>query len=178
MNMTIEFTYLNQKASRYTFEQPQLKEWVESQCKGKVLNLFAGKTILEVDETRVDIDPDCPAHHHCDALEFLKNCNGERFDTIILDPPYNQRKAVEKYNNKYFHPFKKIKDQLVTVIKPHARVITLGYDSVGMGKGRGFKKIAICLICHFGDFNDTICLVEERIDGILEDFENESGSDV
>ena len=37
----------------------------------------------------------------------------------------------------------------------------LGYDSVGMTKSKGFKKIAICLVCHGGDHNDTIGLVEE-----------------
>lgn len=39
---------------------------------------------------------------------------------------------------------------------------TYGYDSVGMSKSRGFKKIAVCLMCHGGDHNDTICLVEKK----------------
>jgi len=38
----------------------------------------------------------------------------------------------------------------------------LGYDSVGMAKCRGFEKIGICLVCHNGDHNDTICLKEVK----------------
>ena len=86
-----------------------------------------------------------------------------KFDTIILDPPYNIRKAREKYNGKYRGHLKKIKDLLPNVLNTHGRIISLGYSSVGMGKKRGFKKIAICLICHSGDHNDTIGLVEEKL---------------
>jgi hypothetical protein len=32
-----------------------------------------------------------------------------------------------------------------------------------MGKIRGFEKIAVCLVCHGGDHNDTICLVDRLI---------------
>lgn len=46
----MNFTYLMQPPRKYTFEMPKLKEWTESYCKGKVLNLFAGKTHLNVDE--------------------------------------------------------------------------------------------------------------------------------
>ena len=42
-------------------------------------------------------------------------------------------------------------------------VITSGYNTVGMSKCRGFKKVAICVICHSGDHDDTLCLVEEKI---------------
>ena len=43
------------------------------------------------------------------------------------------------------------------------RIIHFGYSSTGMSKSRGFKKVGICLVCHNGDHNDTICLVEEKI---------------
>jgi len=52
----MDFTYLLQPPKRYTFEQPKLKQWVEKWCVGKVLNLFAGKVKLNVDEYRVDLD--------------------------------------------------------------------------------------------------------------------------
>ena len=159
--ININFTYLKQPPKRYTFEQPKLKKWVESWCKGKVLNLFAGKTKLDVDEIRVDIDKDMPADYHMDAYEFITTTN-IKFDTVILDPPYNIRKAREKYQGRFIGKYKKIKDRLTKVLNPKARVITLGYDSVGMSKSRGFKKIAICLVCHSGDHNDTIGLVEQN----------------
>lgn len=158
----INFTYLLQPPKKYTFEQPKLKQWTESWCNGLVLNLFAGKVLLDVNEVRNDIDPNMPADDHLDAFTYLGSCIGVcKFDTIILDPPYNIRKAREKYNGRYIGKLTKIKNILPKILNDNGRVISLGYDSVGMAKCRGFKKIALCLVCHGGDHNDTICLVEE-----------------
>ena len=158
---TINFIYLIQPAKRYTFEQPKLKVFVEQWCQGKVLNLFAGRTKLNVDEFRVDIDPSMIADYYGDAYQFLRNCT-EHFDTVILDPPYSLRKAHKLYHGYYIGKFTKIKNMLSRVLNERARVISLGYSSVGMSQSRGFKRIAICLICHNGEHNDTICLVEEK----------------
>ena len=64
----IDFTYLKQPPKRYTFEQPKLKKWVESWCNGKVLNLFAGRTLLDIDEYRIDVNKAMIAH------EYDKQC--------------------------------------------------------------------------------------------------------
>ncbi len=167
MKKEIDLTYLFQPPRKYTFEQPKLKEWVEKWCKGKVLNLFAGKVKLKINEIRNDIDVNMPADYHLDALDFIKNWQKEKFDTIVLDPPYNLRKAREKYGNRYVGSFTKIREELLRILNKNGRVITLGYDSVGFGRKKGFKKIAICLICHGGDHNDTIVLVEEKIQETL-----------
>lgn len=164
----LDFTYLMQPPKRWTFEQPKLKEWVEKWCKGKVLNLFAGQTRLCVDEFRVDASSEFQPDMQIDAYDFvlhkknrIENGNDEQFDTIVLDPPYNLRKSREKYQGIYIGSFTKIKNQLPYLLKPNGRIITLGYDSVGMSRSRGFEKVAICLVCHSGDHNDTICVVEE-----------------
>ena len=160
----IEFTYLCQPPKRYTFEQPKLKKWVEEQCKGYVLNLFAGKTLLDVDELRVDVDTEMPADYHMEAYEFVAGevKRGTKYDTIVLDPPYNVRKAREKYEGRWIGKLTKIKNVLPDLLEEGGRVITLGYDTVGMSKSRGFEKKAICVVCHGGDHNDTLCLVEEK----------------
>lgn len=159
----MKFKYLTQPPKKYTFEQPKLKEWVEDNCKGRVLNLFAGKVILNCDEIRVDIDEDCPAKYHMDAFSFVELAikEGMKFDTIVLDPPYNLRKSREKYGGRYIGSFTKIKNELPKILNDNGRIITLGYDTVGMSKSRGFKKIEVCIVCHNGDHNDTLCLVEE-----------------
>jgi hypothetical protein len=157
----MKFTYLNQPPKRYTFEQPKLKTWVEHWCQGKVLNLFAGKTKLNVDEFRVDLDKHMVADHYGDAYTFVQRCR-KRFDTIILDPPYSLRKSMEKYQGHYVSTFTKLKNHLPNIIKDNGRVISLGYSSVGMSKTRGFRKIALCLICHNGAHHDTIAVVEEK----------------
>jgi len=161
--MSIEMTYLVQPPKRFTFEQPKLKEWVELHCKGLVLNLFAGKVRLNVMEIRVDIDESMRPDYAMDAYEFVKTTDW-KFDTIILDPPYNIRKSREKYNGRWVGSLTKIKNELHNIIENNGRVISLGYDTVGMSKSRGFEKVAICVICHNGDHNDTLAVVERRIE--------------
>jgi len=165
----MDFTYLSQPPRRYTFEQPRLKEWTESWCSGKVLNLFAGKTLLSVDEVRVDIDEECPADHHMDAECFVEMAIDANvmFDTIVFDPPYNLRKSREKYGGRYIGKLTKIKNLLSSIMPVGGKVISFGYDSVGMAAKRGFKKTAICLVCHGGDHNDTICVVDRYYGSII-----------
>jgi hypothetical protein len=161
----MEFTYLTQPPKRYTFQQPKLREWTEKQCKGKVLNLFAGTTKLNVDEVRVDIDKNVPADYYMEAFEFVNFAKeqGMKFDTIVLDPPYNLRKSREKYGGRYIGSFTKIKNALLPLMNEGCIVISYGYDTVGMSKCRGFEKIGVCVVCHNGDHNDTLCVVEQLI---------------
>jgi cobalamin-dependent methionine synthase I len=158
--MPIDFTYLMQPPKKYTFEMPEVRLWTERWCSGRVLNLFAGMTLLGVDEVRVDIDENAPADYHEDAFKFVKRWEG-CFDTVIFDPPYNLRKAREKYGKRYVGSLTKIKEELPRILVLGGRVISFGYDSVGMSRKRGFEKIAICLVCHSGDHNDTIGIVEQ-----------------
>lgn len=135
---------------------------------GKTLNLFAGKTKLKVDEIRNDINQKISADFHLDAYDFLNQWQGDKFDTVILDPPYSLRKAYEKYDGKYMGSrYTRIKDLIPSVLNVGGRVIALGYNSIGMGIQRGFQKVAVCLVCHGGDHNDTICVVDEFVQGIL-----------
>jgi len=161
----MEMTYLTQPNKRWTFEQPKLKKWIEEHCRGKTLNLFAGKTKLNVDETRVDSSAEFIPDYCMDACDFVDAAIRHNFmyDTVILDPPYSLRKSMEKYRGKYVSKFRKIKDLLPRIINPRGRVITLLRDTVGMSKSRGFKKIAVCVVCHNGAYHDTLVVVEEKV---------------
>jgi len=157
----MKFKYLLQPPRKWTFEQPKLRKWIEEHCEGKVLNLFAGKTKLNIDEYRVDSNNEFNPDLVIDALKFLKTTN-MKFDTIILDPPYSLRKSYEKYQGHYIgSKWTQIRRAIPRVCKNNTRVISLGYNSQGMSKTLGFKKVAICLVCHNGDHNDTIVTVEE-----------------
>lgn len=157
----INFTYLIQPPKKYTFEMPEVKKWVEGHSKGKVLNLFAGITKLNLDELRIDVDKNTNPDICSDAYEFLTTTD-KKFDTVILDPPYNLRKSKEKYNSyHYIGKFAKIKNALPKILNDNSTVITFGYDSVGMSAIRGFEKTDILLICHNGDHHDTIATVEK-----------------
>jgi hypothetical protein len=145
---------------RYTFSVKAIKSWVEKTCEGKVLNLFAGQTKLVVNETRNDWDADAFAEYHLDALEFLRTWGGERFDTILLDPPYAYRKSMELYKGIICSPFRKLKDTIPTCLNSGGKVITFGYHSIVMGRNRNFELEQLALFSHGGAIHDTIASVE------------------
>lgn len=159
----MDFNYIKCPLNKYTFSVRPIREWVEDQCEGKVLNLFAGKTKLTVDEIRNDVDKTMNADYHEDAYSFVLNWKGEKFDTILLDPPYSYRKSMEFYNGNKASPFRKMKDELPRILNLGGIVITFGYHSVSMGTGRGFQVEKICLFSHGGAIHDTIATVERRV---------------
>ncbi len=143
----------------------KVRKYVEKQAEGVVLNLFAGKTRLKLKEVRVDLSPEYEPDYCMDCVEFLKMWIKEKrplFDTIILDPPYNARKAMEKYHGKYTTKWIQVLKLAGQVLKPKGKAILLSFNSVGFSKKKGFKKEAICLVCHGGGQNDTIILIERK----------------
>jgi hypothetical protein len=151
--------YLKCPLHKYTFSVKPIRSWVENNSKGKVLNLFAGKTKLNLDEYRVDADKTMIADSYIDAYDFVKNCQ-TKFDTIILDPPYAYRKSMEMYNGHKASKFNEIKDLLKNILIKDGRVITFGYHSVSMGKNRGYYQDKVLLISHGGAIHDTIATIE------------------
>jgi len=164
----VAFTYLKQNPRRYTFEMPKVARWVLENVNGEnILNLFAGRTRLfnELNEIRVDIDKNVNPNYCMDAFEYIQLAVEQNllFDTIILDPPYSYRKSMEKYGGRIVSKFRKIKDELPNLCKFGTRVITFGYQSVSMGKNRGFEVEHICVISHGGAYHDTIATIEKYI---------------
>jgi hypothetical protein len=159
----IVFSYIRCPLNRYTFSVAPICTWVESVCEGRVLNLFAGKTRLAVDETRNDLDMETPADYHLDALEFLREFKGEKFDTILLDPPYAYRKSMEMYKGIICSPFRQLKDAIPACLNPGGKVITFGYHSIVMGKARAFLLEQIALFSHGGAIHDTIATIERSL---------------
>lgn len=154
-------TFIKTNLRPYTFEVKKIKEWVESRSsKGKILNLFSGKTILKINEYRVDIDKEgAVADVYMDVYEFVKNCK-DRYDTIILDPPYSIRKSMEFYAGNYTSKFKLIADECAKISD---RVISFGYHSTFLGKKRGYDLEELCVFGHSGSQHCTIAIIEKKI---------------
>jgi hypothetical protein len=159
----VEFDYIKCPLNRYTFSITPIRVWVEKNCEGKTLNLFAGKTKLFIDEVRNDLDSEMLADYRMDALEFVLNWKGDKFRTVLLDPPYAYRKSMEMYKGIVASPFRQLKDAIPTILKDNGIVITFGYHSTVMGEGRGFKVERICLFSHGGAIHDTIATIEREI---------------
>jgi hypothetical protein len=159
----IKMTHMKTPIHRYTFNSTKLRKWVYENVEGKVLNLFAGQTMLDMcNEVRNDIDKDMPADYHFDAVWFCKKWSGDKFNTIILDPPYSYRKSMEKYNGKVMSSFNQLKDEVVRILEPGGIVMTFGYHSVSMGSTRGFEVEQVLVVSHGGAIHDTIGTIERR----------------
>lgn len=157
----MEIEYMKTPLNKYTFSIKPIRIWIERNSKGKTLNLFAGKTRLRLHETRVDSDKTMDADYYMDAYDFVKQCK-DKFDTIILDPPYAYRKSIEMYNGHKASRFNQIKDLIPRLLNEKGIVITCGYHSVSMGNRRGFKQDKVLLISHGGAIHDTIFTIETK----------------
>ena len=158
----MKIVYLKTPLNKYTFKSKSIKSWVESHCYDKrVLNLFAGQTTLNnCFEIRNDVDHDANSEFHKDALDFVVECVLDPFDSIILDPPYSYRKSMEFYKGHKASRFNQLKDFIPDILNPRGEVITFGYQSISMGKVRGFKQKELLVMSHGGAIHDTLAIVE------------------
>lgn len=122
-----------------------------------------------------DLNPETKAKYHLDALDFLKMLLEKRVkaDLVIWDPPYSPRQVMECYqgigrkmtqqDGWLTHSWKLQRDVVAKLLTPNGIVLSFGWNSVGMGKKRGFKIERILLVCHGAGHNDTICIAERRV---------------
>lgn len=119
---------------------------------------------------RNDLNEEANAQDHEDALEWLKK--RKEADGIILDPPYSNRQVSEHYKKAGikvtgWHTSAgwtaTIKDECARVIKKGGKCISFGWNSMGLGKNRGFVIERILLVPHGGSKNDTIVVVERKL---------------
>ena len=161
----MKFTYMKTPLHRLTFSVVKIREWVEKECEGRTLNLFAGETKLNIaKEIRNDIRKEMPAQFHLEALEFVKKAikSKVKFQTIILDPPYSYRKSMEMYDGAKASSFNILKGYLPEILEKNGKVITFGYHSVCMGEKRGFFQEHLMVMYHGGAIHDTLVIVERR----------------
>jgi hypothetical protein len=149
----------NKFPRNFTLEERHI---IQSNLKGKVLHLFSGKSIIG--DVRIDLaQPE--ATHNINVFDFL-NSNTEYFDTVILDPPYNQ-KFADKYDklsgNKgnqliIFASVEKTSElfKMITAMKPKYIIIKSwnyyvpkGYVDAGsyLCYAGGYRKSTILMIC-------------------------------
>lgn len=121
-----------------------------------------------------DIDPTTSAQSHQDAETFLRELHGRGIvaDLGFFDPPYSPRQISEHYkaaglavtgtDTQNGRLYKRVRDALNAVIAPGGIVLSFGWQSAGMGIGRGYDLLETLLVAHGGGHNDTICIAERR----------------
>jgi len=153
--------------SIWTFNVIPIKKLLEEKVKDGVgwVDPFAGKSQLA--EHRNDIEQNQP--YNMDALEFLKTFEDESVNGVLFDPPYSVEQCLRRYTPKQkgtagrAEYWAKCKDEISRIIKPNGICISFCWDSVGMGKKRGFKIEEILLICHGACHNDTIVTLDKKV---------------
>lgn len=121
-----------------------------------------------------DINRNTSAQSHMDAEEFLIYL-GDRSvvaDLVLFDPPYSPRQVSEHYkaagrevtaeDTQNGRLYRRVRDAIDKIIRPGGIVLSFGWQSVGMGIGRGYELIEVMMVAHGGGHNDTLCLAEVK----------------
>lgn len=165
--MKTELKLINDICVKYTFDAKKVKEYVVSNCEKKTLNLFAGMNVLAtdgIDETRIDLDVDMPdLDFNCSAEVFINSYIGDKFDTIIYDPPWNERKAKEFYEGRYIGRFQKLKEGIVRQLKLGGIIISAGYEITNFGKKRGFEQEKLLIVNSHGEIRPYFISIERHV---------------
>jgi len=174
----IKFNRAWSMPNRFTFQIKPIKELLNSYVgdgKGWI-DPFAGESSPA--EITNDINPERKAKYHLHAVDFCKQLNGNLYNGVLFDPPYSLRQVKECYDsiglNMSFDDSKmfptNVKDLIAPKIKPNGVAICCGWDSIGLGKNRGFELMELLLVCHGGRHNDTIVTVERKFNTSLDAF--------
>ena len=147
--------------NKWTFTIKPIRELLlEEMTKGLLLcDPFAGENGKKYSQLINDIE-----YGGTDALEFLRGIQ-EQVDGVLYDPPYSITQA-RMYGKKEFSSMKywaECKNEIARILKPGGKAICFGWNSMGLGKNRGFEMTRILLVPHGGSKNDTICTVEIKI---------------
>lgn len=120
-----------------------------------------------------DLNVETSAQYHLDALEFLKILSNQNIkaDLVIFDPPYSPRQLAECYKqigrittmqDTQAKSWSDWKNAICDIISKESIVLSFGWNTVGMGKKRGFEIIEILIVSHGGQHNDTLCTAEVK----------------
>jgi hypothetical protein len=156
--------------SKWTFQIKPIAVLLERYMqKGKYLVPFGGLTRFPTKEGRevvyIDLNPKLPKPYILgDAFEIMQEMikNGERWDGLILDPPYTYYQTVRTYGMKRVQEITQLRTLTERLVNEDGWVITLGYNSTGMGESRGWTKQEIMIVNLGGSHNDIIITVEMR----------------
>ncbi len=172
--MIIERVYC--PANKWTFKIKPIAKLLQEEMKGDLwVDPYCG--LYSPAQIKNDIDPNIEADNHQEALVWLKTLESNSVDGIIHDPPYSLYEVHRCYKaaglilKKTWGTLAKLtaekRDHMARIIKPNGKIISFGWSSIALGKGRGFQLDRVLLVCHGGLKNDTIVTVEKKMNYFL-----------
>lgn len=173
--MTIQFSRCFAMPSAETFSVRPIGEFVKRYLAEAPVSVdpFARNASLATHTN--DINRNTSAGAHMDAEEFLIYLadRGVIADLVLFDPPYSPRQVSEHYkaagrevtaeDTQNGRLYRRVRDAIDRIIRPGGVVLSFGWQSIGMGLGRGYLPLEILLVPHGGGHNDTICFAEKKL---------------
>ena len=152
--------------SKWTFEILPIKQMLaEEMTDGLWIDPYCGRNSMA--QIKNDLNPNVQADYHMDALDFLKQFDDCSVDGVLYDPPYSPRQVKECYDGIGIEKWdgrvnfwSDAKNEIARIVKPGGKVICFGWNTMGIGKTRGFAMERILIVPHGGSRNDTLCTVE------------------
>lgn len=168
--MDIQISRVWAMPNRWTFAIPPIMALVNKYAGNGLgwIDPFAG--MMSPAEFTNDLNPAAKATSHIDALEWLLGLRGQ-YRGVIFDPPYSYQQMKECYESigigritarHSTNFYGDLRDAIAPLIAPGGLALSFGWNSIGIGKTRGFDIIEILLVSHGRAHNDTICTVERK----------------
>ena len=153
--------------NKWTFKIPAIESLIRKYAANGVgwADPFSGKS--QIAEFRNDLNPENGQPSQMEACEFMMTL--PPLKGVIFDPPYSLTQVSRSYSDMGLQfkgkenptgGFPKVKDEISRLVITGGHVISFGWNTVGMGKNRGFEIEEILIVCHGGNRNDTLCTVE------------------
>lgn len=179
------------------FDNPHIKRIIDEEIrvqtnrvkkKIRVCDPFARESWLTTKPQGIigitnDLNPEMPTDYHMEARDFAKKMydDGEEFDLILFDPPYNLSQLKRQYDGmgkdlelwQTLNPFGECKNYLAGCLAAGGSIISFGFGSRAFGTYRNMQRIAIYNFEPSGTewrYNIQV-VVERRLQRSLTSFE-------
>src|SRR5258708_3813556 len=157
--------------NKWTFKIPVIDHLIRRYAKdGRGwADPFAGQS--QFAEYRNDLNPASNQPSQCEAITFLEGIS-ITLNGALFDPPYSLTQVSRSYKDMGFtyhnaeNPtggYPKVRDKIADLVRMDGYVISFGWNTVGIGKCRGFEIIEIMIVSHGGNRNDTLCTVKKKV---------------
>lgn len=170
--MSVIFNRVWEMPNKNTFDIKCIKKLIDKYHNKDLLSIDPFANVNRIATITNDIDPSVGAQHNMDALDFVKMFGDSKVDIVYYDPPYSPRQVSECYKavgrtvnmaTTQSSFWGNLKKEIARVVKPDGIVLSCAWNSNGIGKTKGFELIEILMVSHGGNHNDTICVVERKV---------------
>lgn len=159
-----------------TFEVQPIRSLVQKYLKPGMVSIdpFARNSTLATWTN--DLNPNTCAQHHVKANVFLQmlKAQGVKADIILFDPPYSHEQAKRVYGHFGVDAFTMRDAQIVgrwheekclchDLLIPGGFFLHFGWHTNAMVKNGEYEILEILIVAHGGAHNDTLCMVQRKI---------------